>query len=72
MGTHSRKTQFCFPEKLRVVSDGDTIVVGTYRKDAAFVFVVNIGGGEWTLQQKLTPGDAGRGLPHFQIHDLYP
>jgi hypothetical protein len=41
--------------------DADAIVVGTYTSNDAFVFVKN-GGGEWTLQQKLTVSDGGGAL----------
>jgi hypothetical protein len=41
-----------------VAVDDNTIVVGAFGSNAAFVFVKN-GGGEWSLQQKLTPSVAG-------------
>jgi hypothetical protein len=43
---------------LDVAVDGDTIVVGAFGSEAAFVFVKEAGG-EWTLQQRLNPSDAG-------------
>jgi hypothetical protein len=48
------KTQFGW----FVAVDGDTIVIGASDSEAAIVFVKN-GGGQWELQQRLTPSDTG-------------